>query len=193
MGHPSFVCLCCPTRERGWSQMEILENRIAWEANFRSGWLAIAEATGKLDWKKYQRPANEHSISGKAVDLPHARLVLISSAGAYLPASQRPFDAPNPYGDYSIRRLPVCSPIRDIAYAHEHYDHAAVDADPDVLLPIRRLDEMISAGLIGALADDVISFGGYQPDLGRVIDETIPLIVRDVKALGADAALLVPA
>jgi hypothetical protein len=52
---------------------------------------------------------------------------------------------------------------------------------------------MVSAGAIGALADDFISFGGYQPALDRVIDETIPAIVREVKVLGADAALLVPA
>ncbi|MBK8833386.1 MAG: hypothetical protein IPO29_00535 [Anaerolineae bacterium] len=118
---------------------------------------------------------------------------MISSAGAYLPASQEPFDAPNPYGDYTIRLIPVCTPISAIAYAHDHYDHAAVDADPDVLVPVRRLDEMVSAGEIGALADDFISFGGYQPDLGQVIDVTIPAIVREVKVLGADAALLVPA
>jgi D-proline reductase (dithiol) PrdB len=173
--------------------MDILENREAWTMNFRAGWLATAEATGKLDWKRYQRPANAQPVSGKAIDLRRARLVLISSAGAYLPASQAPFDAPNPYGDYTIRSVPVWSPISAIAYAHEHYDHAAVDLDPDVLIPIRRLDEMVSTGDIGALADDFISFGGYQPDLGRVIDETIPAIVREVKALGADAALLVPA
>ena len=173
--------------------MDILENRDAWTTNFRAGWLATAQATGKLDWKLYQRPANTQPVSGKAVDLPRARLVLISSAGAFLPASQAPFDAPNPYGDYTIRSVPIWTPISAIAYAHDHYDHAAVDADPDVLVPVRRLDEMVSAGAIGALADDFISFGGYQPDLGQVIDVTIPAIVREVKALGADAALLVPA
>jgi len=173
--------------------MDILENREAWTANFRAGWLATAEATGKLDWKRYQRPVNTQPISGKAIDLRKARLVLISSAGAYLPASQAPFDAPNPYGDYTIRSIPIWTPNSAIAYAHDHYDHAAVDADPDVLVPVRRLDEMVSAGVIGALADDFISFGGYQPDLGQVIDVTIPAIVREVKVLGADAALLVPA
>jgi hypothetical protein len=173
--------------------MDILENRDAWTMNFRAGWLATAEATGKLDWKRYQRPANAQPVSGKAVDLPGSRLVLISSAGAYLPAAQAPFDAPNPYGDYTIRSVPIWTPISAIAYAHDHYDHAAVDADPDVLVPVRRLDEMVSAGAIGALADDFISFGGYQPDLGQVIDVTIPAIMREVKVLGADAALLVPA
>ena len=173
--------------------MDILENRDAWTTNFRAGWLATAQATGKLDWKRYQRPANTQPVSGKAVDLPGSRLVLISSAGAYLPASQAPFDAPNPYGDYTIRSVPIWTPISAIAYAHDHYDHAAVDADPDVLVPVRRLDELVSAGAIGALADDFISFGGYQPDLGQVIDVTIPAIVREVKVLGADAALLVPA
>jgi len=172
--------------------VEIFEDRVAWEAAFRAGWLAHYERTGETDFKQYQRPKNSAAPAGAGVDLSRSRLVLISSAGGYLPATQAPFDAPNPLGDYTIRLLPTSTSLAAIAYAHEHYDHGAVDADPQVLLPLGHLAELVATGAVGALAPNVISFMGYQPDVGRVLDELIPAIAAAVQAEGAEAALLVP-
>lgn len=172
--------------------MEILEDRAAWEAAFRAGWLAHYERTGTTDFKQYNRPKNSLAPAGRAVDLSRSRLVLISSAGGYLPASQPPFDAPNSLGDYSLRRFPTATPLAEVAYAHEHYDHTAVEADPQVLLPLSHLADLVAAGAVGALAPSVISFMGYQPDVGRVLDELVPAIRAAVQAEQAEAALLVP-
>lgn len=172
--------------------MEILENRAAWEADFRAGWLAHYERTGITDFKQYIRPRNSSAPSGSGVDLSRSRLVLISSAGGYLPASQAAFDADNDLGDYTIRLLPISTPFSAIAYAHTHYDHTAVNADPQVLLPLQHLASMQSEGRIGALTPNVVSFMGYQPDVGRVLDELIPAVIDAVRADQAQAALLVP-
>jgi len=173
--------------------MEIVENLREWEATFRSGWLAHYEQTGQIDWSLYNRPHNKIAPAGPGIDLSKSRLALISTAGAYLRASQAPFDAPDPLGDYTIRLFPSSTPFSEIAYAHEHYDHTAVNADPQVLLPLRHLENMVAEGLIGALAPSLISFSGYQPDLRRVVDELIPAILDVAKAEEIDAALLVPA
>jgi hypothetical protein len=172
--------------------MEILENRAAWEAAFRAGWLAHYERTGETDFKQYHRPKNSRAPAGPGIDLGQSRLVLISSAGGYLPASQQPFDAPNPLGDYSVRLLPSSTPLTTIAYAHDHYDHTAVDADPQVLVPLAHLAALVERGAIGTLTPHVISFMGYQPDVGRTLDALIPAIRAAVQAEGAQAALLVP-
>jgi len=172
--------------------VEIFEDRANWAATFRIGWLAHYQRTGETDFKQYNRPKNNTAPAGSGVDLRRSRLVLISSAGGYIPATQAPFDAPNPLGDYSIRLLPVTTPLAAIAYAHDHYDHAAVIADPQVLLPLEHLAALEHNGTIGELASNVISFMGYQPDVGRVIDELIPAIYRAVQAEEAQAALLVP-
>jgi hypothetical protein len=172
--------------------MEILEDRATWEATFRAGWLAHYERSGKTDFKQYNRPQNSAAPAGRGVDLSRSRLVLISAAGGYLPTTQEPFDAANLLGDYTIRRFPSATPLADIAYAHDHYDHTAVNADPQVLLPLGHLAELVAAGSIGALASNVVSFMGYQPDVGRVLDELIPAIRAAVRAEEADAALLVP-
>lgn len=172
--------------------MEILEDRAAWEAAFRAGWLAHYERTGTTDFKQYNRPKNSAAPAGRSVDLRRSRLVLISAAGGYLPATQEPFDAANLLGDYTIRLIPTGTPLSDIAYAHDHYDHTAVNADPQVLLPLGHLAELVAEEQIGALTSNVVSFMGYQPDVGRVLDELIPAIRAAVAAEGAQAALLVP-
>jgi D-proline reductase (dithiol) PrdB len=119
--------------------------------------------------------------------------MLVSTAGAYLPGEQEPFDAKDELGDYSIRLLPASTPLERIAYAHDHYDHAAVNADPQVLLPLRHLEQRVEDGRLGAITPSFISFMGYQPDLERVLDEMLPRIRQAVHDEAADALLLVPA
>src|SRR6266487_5163927 len=164
--------------------MEILENRAAWEAAYRAGWLAHFERTSEMDFAQYVRPNNRVAPGGPGVDLSQSRLLLVSSAGGYLHGQQAPFDASNPLGDYSIRHIPSDTPPTALAFAHAHYDHAAVEADPQVLVPLGHLADLVAAGHIGALTPHMISFMGYQPDVGRVLDDLIPAIVDAAQADG---------
>jgi len=58
---------------------------------------------------------------------------------------------------------------------------------------LRILEEMQADGLIGQLAETVISFHGYTPDVTRVLDELVPQIIGLARDQQVDAALLVPA
>ena len=173
--------------------MKILENEEQWLAEFQSGWLAHYQKTGECNWKIYKRPKNKDAPEGSGVDLSRSRLVLITSAGSYLAESQEPYDAADLLGDYTIRTYPSSTPLSTLAMAHYHYDHTAVDADRQVLIPLRLLEDMVAEGNIGELSPNVISFHGYQPDATRLIAETIPLIISAAKKEAAHAALLVPA
>ncbi len=173
--------------------MEILERPDEWRATFEAGWLAHFRQTGEIDWKRYNRPRNTAAPRGRAVNLAVSRLILISSAGGYLRQDQQAFDAENDLGDYTIRLFPSNTDFAEIAFAHTHYDHAAVDADPQVLLPLRHLEDLVAEGRIGAQTANIISFMGYQPDVSRVLNEMIPAIIAAARAERADAALLVPA
>ena len=170
----------------------ILEDQVGWTHRYRAGWLKHHQDTGQFDWKLYEKPSNAQPIAGDAVKLSQSRVVLISSAGGYLRDSQAPFDAPHPYGDYSIRLFPTSTPPNQIAIAHDHYDHQFVDADRQVLLPLRHLEDLAREGVIGSVSPNVISFMGYLPDAGRVVDELVLHIIEAVYAEQADAALLVP-
>lgn len=173
-------------------EIPILENSDAWAVQYRDGWLRHHQDSGGFDWALYNKPANTRGCPGGAVKLNESRVVLISSAGGYLRGAQTPFDAAHPYGDYSIRVFPTTAPLDQIAIAHDHYDHQFVDADRQVLLPLRHLDDLSREGAIGPIASNVISFMGYQPDVGRVVDELVPQVIEAVYAERADAALLVP-
>ncbi len=173
--------------------MEILENREQWIASFRDGWLAHYRQTGEFDWERYPRLKNRVAPAGQGIDLSASRLILISSAGGYLPEKQQPFDAAHPLGDYTIRSFQTSTPLDQLAFAHDHYDHAAVNQDQQVLVPLRHLEDLVAERVIGELASSVVSFMGYQPDVARVIEETIPAIVQAAQAEQVHAALLVPA
>jgi hypothetical protein len=174
------------------SELSIIENPLEWLKDFQRGWLATYEKTGKPDWKTYNRPRNHFAPSGPGVNLAKSRLMLISTAGGYLADEQRPFDEQNPLGDYSIRVIPSDTPLPEIKYAHTHYDHKYVDEDPQVLLPLKHLEDMVGEGFIGEVAPVFVSFSGYQPNVIRVVKEVVPAIIRVAKEHAIQAALLVP-
>jgi D-proline reductase (dithiol) PrdB len=172
--------------------LNIMDNRDQWEAEFRAGWLAPWPHTGTVDWEKYNYPLNKLLPPTPGVDLSASRLLLISTSGAYLRTSQEPFDASNILGDYTIRTFSSSAPFSTLAFAHNHFDHTAVNADPQVILPLEHLADLVAEGVIGEMAPEAISFMGYQPDLTRVVDELIPPILTAAKELQVQAALLVP-
>lgn len=172
---------------------EIVESLTEWQQTYRENFLAHFQATGETDFKRYNRVKQSGVIQSAGLDLSQSRLVFITSAGSYIPKAQTAFDAENPLGDYSIRLIPQHTPLDALAFAHTHYDHAAVDADPQVLVPLRHLEALAQEGLIGALAENVIGYMGYQPDVTRIVHELVPSVVEAAQRERAHAALLVPA
>ena len=172
--------------------MDILENKTAWQEHFRQNWLAELKQTGATNWKIYQHPRNEYVPGAPGIELSDSRLMLITSAGAYLRGDQQPFDEPNLYGDYTLRTFPSSTPFSALAYAHGHYDTTMVQQDAQVGLPLRHLEEMVAAGQLGELAPTVVSFMGYQPDSAKTVEDFIPQVVALAKEQAIHAALLAP-
>lgn len=174
------------------TSIEIMENQRAWKETFRNNWLAALDARGVTDWSIYNHPRNANVPGTPGIPLASSRLMMITSAGAYLPREHEPFDAPNLYGDYSLRTFPSSTPLDGLAYAHGHYDQRMIEADPQVGLPLRHLHEMVEQGGLGSLAPSVVSFMGYQPDSARVVEEVVPRVVEIARGEEVDAALLAP-
>ena len=172
--------------------MDILENKEKWRANYHQGWLAQVQKDGQVNWRLYKHPSNEQAPGTSGVRLNQSRLMLISSAGGYLRHGQKPFNAASVFGDYTMRTFPSSTSFDDLAYAHDHYDRAMIQQDPQVALPLRHLEEMVDDGQVGELAPSVVSFMGYQPDAARTVEELIPQVVAAAQAERVDAALLVP-
>lgn len=124
--------------------------------------------------------------------LPMLNLALISSAGAYIDGTE-PFDTNAPEGDLSFREIPTQVEAEDMRFAARGYDPAAVTADINSQVPIPRLYEFSSNGIIGQLNPVWWSFNGYIPDAARMTETMLPALVASVKRYEVQAALLVPA
>lgn len=125
------------------------------------------------------------------VDLRHARLTLIGSAGIYA-NGQTPFDAEHPLGDHTYRALASDTDLSATRIAHDHYDNGAAREDRNAVYPLDRLRELVAAGEIGGLTEHVFTFMGYQPDYVLLMERFIPTLLDVVMIEQPDAALLVP-
>jgi hypothetical protein len=172
--------------------IQIFENPMAWLSSYRDDWLDHYEKTGELDWSKYKWLKNKRAPSGEGVDLYKARILLISSAGAYLSGKQEPFNLSSPFGDYSVRRFPIQTAFNNFSFSHQEYDHKFIREDPQVLLPLQHLQDMVLEGTLGGIAEDVVSFSGHQPNVFRVVKELLPTVLTIAQEQEANAAILVP-
>ncbi len=121
-----------------------------------------------------------------AKPLKDCRLALVSSGGFYL-EGQPPFEE----NDASYRLIPTDAEPRDLRIYHHGYRDNDPDHDPNCVFPLERLRELAAVGVIGELAAAAVSFVTLYSGR-REIQERAPAIVAELRALGAEAALLVP-
>ena len=124
--------------------------------------------------------------------LPMLNLALVTSAGAYIDGTEA-FDVQAPGGDTSFREIPTLIEAEDLAFAARGYDSAAVRQDINAQIPLTRLFEFESNGIIGQLNPVFWSFCGFIPDAARLVEESLPRFVERVKRHEVQAVLLVPA
>ncbi len=129
--------------------------------------------------------------------LADCTVALISTAGVAR-LDDVPFDQEgerrNPWwGDPTYRTIPQGTTEDEVKLYHLHIDPRFGQEDLDVVLPMRRLSELASEGVIGRAADTHYSIMGYQLRPRVLEGETAPAIAREMKARGVDAAALVPA
>lgn len=131
-----------------------------------------------------------------AKPLRECTVALLSSAGIAR-NDDRPFDQEgerrNPWwGDPSFRRIPLGTTEKDIRIYHLHIDPKFGEADLDVVLPMRRLSELASEGVVGKPAATHYSTMGYILDPTELVEKTAPVIAASMHAEGVDAVVLVP-
>jgi D-proline reductase (dithiol) PrdB len=124
--------------------------------------------------------------------LSECRFVLVTTAALHLP-EQPPF-ASTVNGDADFREIPTDADLPTLVTGHrsQSFDHTAMEADKNLVLPIDRFREFVAAGEIGSLNHRHWSFMGsiLKPD--DLIRRTAPEAARRAAADGVDAALLTP-
>lgn len=124
--------------------------------------------------------------------LPMLNLALVSSAGAFIDGTQ-PFDETAAGGDLTFREIPIEVEAEDIRFTARGFDPAAVRQDINSQVPVTRLEEFSSNGIIGRLNPVWWSFCGFIPDAASMTAELIPRLVERVRRYEVQAVLLVPA
>jgi D-proline reductase (dithiol) PrdB len=141
-----------------------------------------------IPWTPLNRPVSQSKFG------------LITSGGLYLSGIQAPFDVEREkqeptWGDPTFRRLPVDTSQEQVAVSHLHLNPQDILVDFNILLPLQRFRELVAAGRVGGLAAQAYSFMGFQgypPDTRPWQDTYGPQVAAELKAEGADCALLVP-
>ncbi|MCA9879509.1 MAG: hypothetical protein KC442_17075 [Thermomicrobiales bacterium] len=132
-------------------------------------------------------PATQASeLAPLGTPLARARVALVTASGAYL-RGQEPFELA---GDHSFREIPADAPRDDVVFASGGYDHSDVNRDPNVMLPLHRLQELVAAGQVGGVTAAHIGFQGGGGDLELVREQLAPAVVSRLKRMHADAVLL---
>ncbi len=129
--------------------------------------------------------------------LKQCKVALLSSAGIAL-KTDKPFDQEgerqNPWwGDPSYRVIPNTATESDVGLYHMHIDPRPAQQDLNCLFPLARLKELETEGEIGASAELHFSMMGYILQPETLLKETVPAIIRDLRAERADVVVLVPA
>jgi D-proline reductase (dithiol) PrdB len=123
--------------------------------------------------------------------LSECQVALVTSGGAHL-ASQQPFDLLNVHGDRSLREIAGGTSVANVRFSHDHYDHSDADEDPNCMLPLDRLRELVSAGELGGEAPRHFGFMGFIPNPRQLVADTAPAVARMLAVDGTDVVVLTP-
>jgi D-proline reductase (dithiol) PrdB len=173
--------------------LEIIENIAEWRKRY-AAWIEDRGAVAGDDvGDSYPFVKNKRApFSPARRALPMLNLALISSAGAYIDGTA-PFDTTARHGDLNFREIPSQIEPEDLRFAARGYDPTAVQSDSNSLLPLGRLFEFESNGIIGQVNPVFWSFSGFIPDAAALVEEMVPRLVERVKRYEVQAALLIPA
>jgi D-proline reductase (dithiol) PrdB len=139
----------------------------------------------EIPWAEVRRP------------LAESKLALLSTAGLSM-RGDAPFDMEMERkqptrGDPSWRRLRSDATSATVEAHHLHIDTGYIERDLNVALPLDRVRELVTEGLVGALADSHYSIMGYQGnDSSTLENESAPQIAAAMQSEEVDLALLAP-
>lgn len=141
-----------------------------------------AENVGEIPWTAPAKPLRE------------AKLALVTTAGIHH-ADQPPFDMQDQQGDPSFRTLNGGTLFDDFLITHDYYDHSDARKDPNIILPLDRLRELVNEGLLGSLSATHYGFMGHidGPHIVTLVEKTARDVVKRLKEDQVDLVLLTPA
>lgn len=173
------------------TKANIFEDVEDWQRRYDS-WRERAGAAADID-DNYPFVKNRRApFTPARRALPMLNLALISTAGAYIDGTE-PFDTSAPDGDLRFKEIPIEVEAEDLRFSARGYDPAAVQQDINTQVPVERLVEFESNGVIGQLNPIFWSLCGYIPNAALLEQEVSAKLVERLVRQEVQAALLIPA
>ena len=97
-------------------------------------------------------------------------------------------------GDWTYCEILESVDVRRLKIGHKSpsFDHAGIESDRNLALPIDRLRELVSAGVVGKSARRHYSFSGWAVAPGRLVSRMAPEIAEKLIEDGVDAVFPTP-
>ena len=126
--------------------------------------------------------------------LNRCRVSLVTTGGVHT-KDQQPFDMTDNKGDPTYRELPSTTSVEELTITHNYYNHTDALDDPNLVLPLDPLRQLLQQGIIGEIGPRVFSFMGHIMDhhLKALAEETAPEVAAALVADKVDVAFLTPA
>ena len=125
--------------------------------------------------------------------LSECKFALVTTAGLRL-ESDAPFDRSIKLGDTSFREIPDDVDVQTLFEDHKSdaFDHAGIEQDKNLALPLERFRELVEQKQIGALNRRHFSFAGSIIAPKKLIEQSAPQVARELKNDDVDAVFLTP-
>lgn len=132
-------------------------------------------------------------VARRSKPLPECRVALVSSAGFVVPGDE-PFDMGVKGGDWSFRTIPHDADVQALEEHHrsDAFDHAGLERDRNLGLPLEPLRALADEGVIGPVAPRHVSLMGSITAPGRLVKHSAPAIAERLVEDQVDLALMVP-
>ncbi len=160
-------------------------------ASYEEKWQAWLELIATTHHGANHRVNPVAELAPLTVPLSEATVALVTTAGVHLD-SQPPFHVATVAGDGGFRLIPDDVELNSLRFTHTHYDTTSAEKDPNVVFPIDRLHELVSAGRIGAASPVHVGMMGFNPDPTDIAEVSAPAIVGALLEAGVHAAVLAP-
>ncbi|MBM4762969.1 hypothetical protein GNT69_11875 [Bacillus sp. B15-48] len=121
--------------------------------------------------------------------MSESKVAFVTTAGVHL-KTQDVFDVEA--GDPTVRLIPAECSEDELMISHTHYDRSDADQDINCVFPITRLKELVEERVIGSIAPTHYGLMGYIPDTKPLVNQSIPLIVKQLQDEKVDAVILNP-
>ena len=152
---------------------------------------AITDRYNQLGYDAYRwfHADSPPAFAAMKKPLKDAKLGMLGTSGAYV-VGQIAYHYKD---DTSLRAISKHTQDQDLRFAHitENYLPGG-RSDPNCIFPLAALRQLESEGVVGELADEMLSCMGGVYSQRRVRDEMLPAVIEKFEAQQVDAVLFVP-